>query len=443
MPVQSAATPGEPQLMAPGTGPPSGTDPLRRQLMGEAGDALGAGLTERERRNIEQASRTASGARGRMRDYGSIVGEVTALTQEDRQRQAMNRAFAQQALGQEVGIQEADLQRSMQAQMANQAARNRQLEFGVGAGLQQEQAREQMAMQGRMADIGTEAERRQFGVQAALQQEQFGAQQNLQAQLANQAAKNEAMRYGVGAGLQQEQAREQMGMQGRLADLGAEQARRELGAQQGFAAELANLEAGERGRQLELASAESDITRQLAQRELAERQRQTGLQAERDYARQMVGLETSTVADPFQAITGRPIAGAIPGATEVARAANYGLVAGPQFVTPQTGLGYTSAKSAAEAGMWGAQQEAQATKKAGKMSMIGNIIGAFCWVAREAYGANNPKWLRFREWMLNRASDDLREYYMEHGPAIAESIRHDEPAKARMRDTMDAVLEGA
>ena len=45
--------------------------------------------------------------------------------------------------------------------------------------------------------------------------------------------------------------------------------------------------------------------------------------------------------------------------------------------------------------------------------------------------------------MLKRAPDDLREYYIEHGPAIAENIRHDEPAKARIRDTMDAILGGS
>ena len=132
-------------------------------------------------------------------------------------------------------------------------------------------------------------------------------------------------------------------------------------------------------------------------------------------------------------------------------AADYGLTAGPEYVAPQSGLSYISAQNAAEAGMYGSQLEASARRSAGKKSMAGGILGGigsviggiFCWVAREAYGVDNPKWLRFREWMLHRASDDLREYYVEHGPAIAESIRHDEPAKARMRDTMDAILEGS
>ena len=63
--------------------------------------------------------------------------------------------------------------------------------------------------------------------------------------------------------------------------------------------------------------------------------------------------------------------------------------------------------------------------------------GILCWVAREVYGEDNPKWLQFREWMLTRASDNLRNYYIEYGERIAESIRNRPKVKDIIRRWMD------
>lgn len=63
--------------------------------------------------------------------------------------------------------------------------------------------------------------------------------------------------------------------------------------------------------------------------------------------------------------------------------------------------------------------------------------GLLCWVAREVYGEDNPKWLQFREWMLTRASDNLRNYYIEYGERIAESIRNRPKVKDIIRRWMD------
>ena len=65
----------------------------------------------------------------------------------------------------------------------------------------------------------------------------------------------------------------------------------------------------------------------------------------------------------------------------------------------------------------------------------------FCWVAREVYGPDDPRWLEFRAWMLNEAPDCLREAYAAHGEEFAAWL-HDKPmAKAVVRALMDRVLE--
>jgi hypothetical protein len=79
----------------------------------------------------------------------------------------------------------------------------------------------------------------------------------------------------------------------------------------------------------------------------------------------------------------------------------------------------------------------------GAGGLIGKIApgGIFCWVAREVYGEDNPKWLQFREWMLTKASDNLRNYYIEYGERIAKSIRNKPKIKALIRKWMDSKIE--
>jgi len=67
-------------------------------------------------------------------------------------------------------------------------------------------------------------------------------------------------------------------------------------------------------------------------------------------------------------------------------------------------------------------------------------IGVLCWVAREVYGIDNPKWLQFREWMLTKASDNLRNFYIKYGERIAESIRNKPKIKAIIRKWMDGKI---
>ena len=78
----------------------------------------------------------------------------------------------------------------------------------------------------------------------------------------------------------------------------------------------------------------------------------------------------------------------------------------------------------------------------GAGTAMANIAMA-CWVAREAYGVSNPKWIRFRKWLLNNAPEPTKVFYLKHGATIAQNIRQNENAKAKMRVIMDSILEAA
>jgi len=60
-----------------------------------------------------------------------------------------------------------------------------------------------------------------------------------------------------------------------------------------------------------------------------------------------------------------------------------------------------------------------------------------CWVAREIYGEDNPKWLKFRDWVLNHAPASFRESYVKNGPWWAEVVR----MTPRIRDTVRAFMD--
>ena len=63
-----------------------------------------------------------------------------------------------------------------------------------------------------------------------------------------------------------------------------------------------------------------------------------------------------------------------------------------------------------------------------------------CWVAREVYGAENPRWLLFRAWLMTQAPSWLRETYLAHGEEFAAWI-HDKPVlKAGIRMLMEAAI---
>ncbi|MBU6277298.1 MAG: hypothetical protein KGQ61_11730 [Planctomycetes bacterium] len=70
----------------------------------------------------------------------------------------------------------------------------------------------------------------------------------------------------------------------------------------------------------------------------------------------------------------------------------------------------------------------------------GGMGGGFCWVAREVYGADDPRWLLFREWLRSDAPRWLHDLYGREGERFAAWISDKPAAKAVVRSLMDAAI---
>ena len=93
-----------------------------------------------------------------------------------------------------------------------------------------------------------------------------------------------------------------------------------------------------------------------------------------------------------------------------------------------------------QGGMGGGQQGGMGGGQQGGMGG-GQQGGMMCWVAREVYGTENPKWRYFRSWLLSDAPDWLVSLYQEHGEDFALWI-HDKPAlKDGIRVLMDRAID--
>ena len=233
---------------------PGGTDAFRSALMQQGMGALDQGLTARENRAIQEAARARSTNMGRTFDQTASIKEAEDVIREDNARRQQNRAFAQSALGQEVGIQQADMARGLQAQ---------------------------------------------------------------QLEMARQSA----------------------------------------------------------GVDRQLTAEEKDIERAMRRDAMQEQYRQQGLGAERASAAQMVGLEQATSADPFQAILQRQGQNNLGAGGQLFGSAQYGLQSGPQYLNPESGLGFISNTASNAASMFNAQQAADATRSAGLMGGLGSALG--------------------------------------------------------------------
>jgi len=183
---------------------------------------------------------------------------------------------------------------------------------------------------------------------------------------------------------------------------------------------------------------------------LRESLRQQGLLGYLDAASRISQIENQDALDPFQAILGRGGGTALQQGQSVFGQAGYGLQSQPQYLNPEAGLGYISSMAANQANMYGAQQAAAANRQAGIFGGLGALGGgiatgvgaAFCWVAREVYGAHNPAWLLFREWMLNESPGWFRAIYIKFGERFAKFISNKPRLKARIRLWMDSKIGG-
>ena len=343
-------------------------DPVRAALMKDAEAALGQGLTDREERQIAEAARARSTMMGRTFDQSGAIAEAEARVAEDNQRKMQNRAFAQQALGQEAGFQESDLGRALQAGIQNQAAKNRAGEFTAGQDMQAQLANQQATNRAS-----------EFGVQAGLGQEQLKANMDQQKAMADAGFTQQARATELEAGLTQEQAEAQLNQQRLMANQQFSQEANKYGAQEDMQVQLNNLANQISNYQFET-GAQMDADR------LNEQLTQSGILGYIQAAGGLAALEDSSTLDPFQAVLGRGGGGSLQAGQSVFGQAGYGLNSGPAYLNPESGLGYIQNQATNAANMYNAQVGADATKTAGIFSGLGSLGGGLLGGAGAAGG---------------------------------------------------------
>ena len=93
-----------------------------------------------------------------------------------------------------------------------------------------------------------------------------------------------------------------------------------------------------------------------------------------------------------------------------------------------------------------AAYQGRLAQQQGAMDLVGGVLGSWagtgfqCWVAREVYGASNPKWLLFRHWLTTQSPRWFHNLYLRHGPAWAAWLHNRPIAKAIVRWMMDRAI---
>ena len=194
---------------------------------------------------------------------------------------------------------------------------------------------------------------------------------------------------------------------------------------------------------------------QMDAERLNEQLKQSGTLGYIDAATRLAALEDQQTLDPFAAILGRAGGGSLQAGQGVFGQAGYGLSSGPQYLNPESGLGYISNMAANQANMYAANVAADASRSSGIAGGLGALGGGllqgagaaggfgalFCWVAREVYGPTNPAWLQFREWMFTESPNWFFNLYKNYGERFASWISNKPRIKDFIRKWMDSKIK--
>tara|TARA_R110002020_G_scaffold229767_1_gene440590 strand:- start:1603 stop:2667 length:1065 start_codon:yes stop_codon:yes gene_type:complete len=231
----------------------------------------------------------------------------------------------------------------------------------------------------------------------------------------------------------------------KLADLQSQQA-------QTLYAESEGQLSPERAREAEQAARMAGVSRgrvgdsgTLAQELLGREASRAQLRAEARQAGQM-GFQQSRAlgGDPSQFLFGRPTQQTAMGASLYGQAA--GLAAqptGPQLFDPNVGINLAMQQRSQDMTLQGAQAQANASQSAGRAQAFGKIASSLiglCWVAREVYGAENPRWLQFRQWVIHKSPNWFFRLYSKYGEKFAQFISNKPFIKNIIRKWMNTKI---
>ena len=347
-----------------------------------------------------QQLQTSQLANQQASNRASEFGSTQALNAALANQQAGNRAAefgvqaglnqealkAQQSQAQQFADQQAKNRASefgssqaLNAALANQQASNRASEFGVQAGLGREQAQAGFAQQANLANTAAEQQRRESGLQAGLNQEQLKANMAQQKAMADAGFTQQARAAGLEAGLTQEQAEAQLNQQRLMANQQFSQEANKYGAQEDMQVQLNNLAN-------QISNYQFETGAQMDSDRLNEQLKQSGILGYIQAAGGLAALEDSSTLDLFQAVLGRGGGGSLQAGQSVFGQAGYGLNSGPQYLNPESGLGYIQNQATNAANMYNAQVAADATKTAGIYSGLGSLGGGLLGGAGAAGG---------------------------------------------------------
>jgi len=66
------------------------------------------------------------------------------------------------------------------------------------------------------------------------------------------------------------------------------------------------------------------------------------------------------------------------------------------------------------------------------------MLPKLCWVAREVYGEDDPRWMEFRDWLVGHSPDWFFNAYDKYGKTVAKVVRKVPFLKSVIRPFMDA-----
>jgi hypothetical protein len=161
---------------------------------------------------------------------------------------------------------------------------------------------------------------------------------------------------------------------------------------------------------------------------------------------QLLGQRQSLVGDPFMQVLGRQgqAFGAAPGYGGMGQ--QMGQALGPRIFSPESQMQQDISMSNQQTALAVSQANQQASNamKTGLMSMGGSILGGWaCHVAREVYGAENPKWVEFFVWKETKGPRWFRALYNRYSEQAARFIRNRPGLKDIIRTWMDGKIKEA
>ena len=230
---------------------------------------------------------------------------------------------------------------------------------------------------------------RQSGYQQAQQLAGQDIGRQMQVDAANQAALNAQRQFGA----QQSMAAKQMNQSAAL-----------QAAQMGMTAQQLNQAAGLQGAQFRLGAAGQmgNLGQQAfgTSQAIQQQQMQQGLMQQ--------GLQQQLI--------------------DAARGQYAGAVGAPQqsLGLPLAALGATPVP-----------QSTTQTQNPGLFNYL-QLGASLCWVAREVYGEDDPKWLQFREWVIGYSPNWFYKAYSKYGEKVAKVVARVPALKLVIRPFMDA-----